>query len=95
MRELDSVLSKINPFIPAKATQVGNVAHLTKRGHVRILALKLEEIVGRQGHYGCSPFTSIAPRGHGRVALLYVLAHASLHQANIKFSPVLVLTQAL
>ena len=39
------LLPKINPFIPAKLAEVGDVTHLSKSCHVGILTLQLEQIV--------------------------------------------------
>ena len=95
MRKGCSPLTKVHPLIPAELAEIRDVAHLTKRGEMWVLALQLEERLGSEVENLSSSLSAVVPQAKGRMRLLQIFAYPLLQQSNIELSSIGVLRSLL
>ena len=59
-------MAKVHPLIPAELAEIRDVAHLTKRGEMWVLALQLEERLGSEVENLSSSLSAVVPQAKGR-----------------------------
>ena len=86
------MLKEHHPLEETKLANVGDILRFSERSSVRVAPLKLEQFTCSCVMDAHAPFSSVTPERERAFTLPYIPADSSLHDPNVEFGEVCMLS---